>query len=73
MARARCTPMSGGSFLWERAFSLGGLKIGEEGGEDADGGEERTEVVDKIEAGEVHEFAKKGRADAAHAKRKPEE
>ena len=28
-------PMSGGSFVWRKAFSFGGLKIGEEGGKDA--------------------------------------
>ena len=66
-------PMSGGSFLWRRALSFGGLKIGEEGSEDADGREERAEVVDKIEAGEIDEFAKEGRADAAQAKGKTEE
>ena len=65
--------MSGGSFLRGRAFSFGGLKIGEEGGEDADGGEERAEVVDKIAAGEIDKFAKERCADAAHAKGKPEE
>src|SRR6266576_5964909 len=32
-------PMSGGSFVWRKAFSFGGLKIGEEGGKDANGRE----------------------------------
>src|SRR5216683_8265700 len=65
--------MSGGSFPRGRAFSFGRLKIGEEGGEDADGGEERAKVVDKIETGEVDEFAEERRADAAHAKGEAEE
>src|SRR5258708_38682864 len=56
-----------------RRFDLCGIEIGEKGGEDADGGEERAEVVDKIEAGEIDEFAEERRADAAHAKGEAEE
>src|SRR6266851_5837690 len=63
----------GGRWLGRRRFDPSGLKIGEEGGEDADGGEERAEVVDKIETGEVDEFAEERRADAAHAKGEAEE
>jgi hypothetical protein len=60
---------------WVRRGGLApsGFEVGEEGGEDAYGGQEGTELVDKIEAGEIDEFAEKRRADAAHAKSEAEE
>src|SRR6266851_1224199 len=63
----------GGRWLGRRRFDPSGFEVGEEGSEDADGGEERAKVVDKIEAGEIDEFAEERRADAAHAKGEAEE
>src|SRR4029077_5697274 len=57
-------PMSDGRSLRSRQLSLRGFEVWQKGGEDADGGEERAEVVDKIEAGEIDEFAEERRADA---------
>jgi len=59
--------------LRRRRLDPSRFEVGEEGGEDAYGGQEGTELVDKIEAGEVDEFAEKRRADAAHAKSEAEE
>ncbi len=40
-----------GRWLGRRRFDSSGFEVGEEGGEDADGREERAKMVDKIQAG----------------------
>lgn len=45
----------------------------EEAGEQADGGEEGTDLVDEFDAGGVGQAAEDSRADASHAKSEAEE
>src|SRR5258708_2780578 len=46
----------------------GRLEVREEGREDAKDRKDRTDLINKTEAGEVDKFSEQGRADSAHAK-----
>ena len=50
-----------------------GFEVGEEGGEEAEGGKPGADVVDGDDGGHVGEFAEDGCADAAHAEGEAEE
>ena len=54
VAKPRARSSGGGGI---GLMDFGGAEVGEEGGQDADGGKKRADVVDKIDAGMVGKFA----------------
>ena len=65
----KCETSGGGGL---RLTGFGGAEVGEEGRQEADRGKIGADVVDKVDAGVIGEFAERRRADAAQTERQAE-